>query len=95
MGFMRRIRPRSKKVIDPGRDPVPIPAYYGPDMTKRLPEKVLRLIFEEVCPHAADDTYESCEFSILPDGCMLCDLRDLACCIQVCQAWKPVATDVL
>jgi hypothetical protein len=95
MGFMRRMRPRSKKVIDPGRDPVPIPAYFGPDMTKLLPEKVLRLIFEQVCPHATDNTYESSEFSVSPDGCMLCDLRDLACCIQVCKEWKPVAIDVL
>ncbi|CAK7226250.1 hypothetical protein SCUCBS95973_006137 [Sporothrix curviconia] len=56
-----------------------------------LPETVLARIFSFVCPHSQDRTYEKCEDSSLGEGCMLCDMRDLAHCVQVCRRWRPVA----
>ncbi|CAK7236295.1 hypothetical protein SBRCBS47491_009589 [Sporothrix bragantina] len=55
-----------------------------------LPETVLARIFSFVCPHSQDRTYEKCEDSSLGEGCMLCDMRDLAHCVQVCRRWRPV-----
>ena len=60
-----------------------------------LPEGVLERIFTFVCPQTKDDTYETCEQSALPDACMLCNLRDLAHCVQVCKQWKPVVRKLL
>ncbi|CAK7271173.1 hypothetical protein SEPCBS57363_004482 [Sporothrix epigloea] len=60
-----------------------------------LPETVLARIFSFVCPHSQDRTYDNCEDSGLNEGCMLCDLRDLAHCVQVCRQWQPVARKTL
>ncbi|MCJ1310389.1 hypothetical protein MMC25_004053 [Agyrium rufum] len=58
----------------------------------RLPIRVLDAIFSAVCPHAADETYLTAEDSIFDDnGCMLCDMRDLAQCARVCRQWGIVA----
>ncbi|KAK5111352.1 hypothetical protein LTR62_005192 [Meristemomyces frigidus] len=59
----------------------------GRDYTQRLPERVLDLIFAYTCPHSCDLSYDSSERSQIGDGCMLCDLRDLARCAQVCRKW--------
>lgn len=67
----------------------------GRDFTTRLPEKVLANIFSYICPHTQDYTYDSCEESQIGDGCMLCDLRDLAHCAQTCRKWYAVGQQQL
>ncbi|RAK73806.1 F-box domain protein [Aspergillus fijiensis CBS 313.89] len=57
------------------------------DLTKSLPRPILHRIFAAVCPHTVDDSYETSEESMTEDGCMLCDMRDLAHCALVCQRW--------
>jgi hypothetical protein len=52
-----------------------------------LPPAILSRIFAFVCPHATDESYESCDLSYTEGSCMLCDLRDLAHCVQTCRAW--------
>ncbi|OWP05350.1 hypothetical protein B2J93_8092 [Marssonina coronariae] len=61
----------------------------------KLDRHVLERIFAFVCPHAMDETYESCEDSAAEDACMLCDLRDLAHCAQVSRKWRAAAVNVL
>ncbi|KAG9197918.1 hypothetical protein G6514_000700 [Epicoccum nigrum] len=68
--------------------------YHGPDQTTRLPEKVLRRIFEEVCPHSTDDTLDGSEDSG-NDGCMSCDTRDLAHCALTRRSWYGIAAGLL
>jgi F-box-like len=65
------------------------------DVTKKLSPPILELIFNLVCPHTQDDSYESCEQSATEDACMLCDLRDLAHCAQVCRRWRKLGANVL
>lgn len=60
-----------------------------------LPAPVLRRLFSFICPHAGDETYEACEQSLIEDGCMLCDLRDLSHCAQACKSWRRTAIGVL
>lgn len=69
--------------------------YTGPDCTARLPAAVLANILTYVCPHAADRTYAPCESSQVGDGCMLCDLRELAHCAALCRRWRAVAESLL
>ena len=61
----------------------------------RLPAPLLERVFAFVCPHARDETYETCELSAVEDTCMLCDLRDLAHCAQVSRRWRKLAANVL
>ncbi|CZT50815.1 related to F-box domain protein [Rhynchosporium secalis] len=61
----------------------------------KLPDPILERIFAFVCPHARDETYESCEDSAAEDTCMLCDLRDLSHCAQVSRKWRAAAVKVL
>lgn len=65
------------------------------DPTKVLPQQVLSRIFFHVCPHALDESYNSSEESITEDGCMLCDMRDLACCALVSKKWSAPARNLL
>ncbi|KAJ9148428.1 F-box domain-containing protein [Pleurostoma richardsiae] len=60
-----------------------------------LPDAALERIFAFVCPHTQDETYETQEQSSIEDACMLCDLRDLAHCVQVCRKWRAAAVRVL
>lgn len=60
-----------------------------------LPPDVLERIFVFVCPHARDESYETCEGSTSESGCMLCDLRDLAHCAQVSRSWRPSGVKIL
>lgn len=60
-----------------------------------LPPHVLDKIFAFVCPHAVDESYQSCEESGCEDACMLCDLRDLAHCVAVCTKWRAEAIKLL
>ena len=60
----------------------------GPNPTAKLPVKLLSEILSYVCPHTQDDTYDTCEDSMLDGGgCMLCDMRDLAHCGIVSRQW--------
>jgi hypothetical protein len=65
------------------------------DYTKRLPPDVLTNIFAHVCPHALDDSLNSSEESMTEDGCMLCDMRDLAHCSLVSRRWYSVSHQLL
>lgn len=47
---------------------------------------MLARILTLVCPHAVDTSFDTSEES-MTDGCMLCDMRDLAHCAQVCKRW--------
>ncbi|KAF2179867.1 F-box domain-containing protein [Zopfia rhizophila CBS 207.26] len=98
MGFMKRFRSRNKlkdKEKKQFRDDVRCaPAYYGPDCTARLNDKILRCIFEFVCLHSTDESYDASEHSEI-DGCMLCDMRDLAHCALVKRQWYGAAAGQL
>lgn len=72
--------------------PLPIPRH---DLTKELPDNVLTRIFTFVCPHAVDNSYENSEESMTENGCMLCDMRDLAYCALVCKRWYYAARALL
>jgi hypothetical protein len=61
----------------------------------KLPAPLLERIFSFICPHANDETYETCEQSAVEDSCMLCDLRDLAHCAQTSRRWRKLASNVL
>ena len=65
----------------------------GPGST--LPAELLNRIFTFVCPHSQDEAYTTLEDSTIEDGCMLCDMRDLAQCSLVCRHWKKVAQKLL
>ncbi|KAM0246622.1 hypothetical protein ACHAQJ_010146 [Trichoderma viride] len=67
------------------------PSVRSSQLVSILPANVLERIFAFVCPHARDKTYDACEESGNDDGCMLCDLRDLAHCSQVNRAWHEAA----
>ncbi|KAK4241279.1 hypothetical protein C8A03DRAFT_41334 [Achaetomium macrosporum] len=61
----------------------------------QLPTAILERIFAFVCPHSRDESYDTCEQSSVEDGCMLCDLRDLAHCVAACRRWKGEAVKLL
>lgn len=98
MGFFKRFaRKKSKPTnVAPRMDyqSSDTYVYHGPDQTQRLPENVLRRIFEEVCPHSADETLDGSEESG-NDGCMSCDMRDLAHCALTRRQWYGVAAGLL
>ncbi|KAG6254581.1 hypothetical protein E4U24_007459 [Claviceps purpurea] len=70
------------------------PSRFSAQLLAALPPRVLARIFTFVCPHALDESYETCEESA-EKGCMLCDLRDLSRCVQVNRAWREVAVQIL
>jgi hypothetical protein len=73
----------------------PRPTRASTAVLARFPETVFRRIFAFVCPHSRDESYATCEQSAVEDGCMLCDLRDLARCVAVCRRWKTEAVKLL
>lgn len=94
MGFLKHLRSKSRLKDDAGSSQAPRkfnPARFGRDFTQRLSEDLLSRVFAEVCPHSQDRSYEPSERSAVGDGCMLCDLRDLAKVAQVCRRWYDVA----
>lgn len=99
MAFFRRFRRHKspkKSASQPRTDfysPATYP-YHGPDQTPRLPDKILRRIFDQVCPHSADETLDGSEDSG-HDGCMSCDMRDLAHCALTKRQWYGVAAGLL
>lgn len=99
MGFMKRFRrqksPKNKDLAAFQRHDQYAPAaYHGPDCTRRLDDKILRRIFEFVCPHSADESLVCSEESG-NDGCMTCDMRDLAHCALAKRQWYGVAAGLL
>ncbi|KAF2276491.1 uncharacterized protein EI97DRAFT_450308 [Westerdykella ornata] len=98
MGFMRRLlrqkSPKRKEVRTRDDYHAFQSTYNGPDCTARLDDKILRRIFEEVCPHAMDESFDSSEESG-NDGCMTCDMRDLAHCALTKRQWYSVAAGLL
>lgn len=102
MGLLKHFRSKSRLKDDTPRSApkyksysAPSAHYYGPNLTARLPDNVVENIFTYVCPHTADTSYEPSERSQIGDGCMLCDLRDLARCAQVCRKWYSTAQKLL
>ncbi|KAI9846348.1 MAG: hypothetical protein M1837_004201 [Sclerophora amabilis] len=95
MKFLKHIRSKSKlKESDSQSTDYPPPAYSGPSKYShslaahpQLPNNILETIFAFVCPHTEDESREPPEKSMVADGCMLCDLRDLAQCAPVCRKW--------
>lgn len=71
------------------------PTYESAQLVAQLPSNVLQRIFAFVCPHACDESYETCEESASDQGCMLCDLRDLAHCVRTSKQWRRNAVPVL
>lgn len=71
------------------------PSQFSARLLDHLPPGVLERIFAFVCPHAHDETYETCEESANDRGCMLCDLRDLSHCARVSRTWRRSAVKVL
>lgn len=65
------------------------------DLTKFLPLRVISNILAHVCPHTQDESYGSSEESMTLDGCMLCDMRDLAHCALACKRWHDLAQNLL
>ncbi|OAA40348.1 F-box domain protein [Metarhizium rileyi] len=83
---------RPLAALDSLRSP---PSRFSARILATLPSTILKRIFTFVCPHAIDESYESCEESAKDEGCMLCDVRDLSHCTQVNRAWRPTAIQVL
>ncbi|KAH6850771.1 hypothetical protein B0I37DRAFT_414151 [Chaetomium sp. MPI-CAGE-AT-0009] len=75
--------------------PQPMPTRASATLLSNLPVAILERIFTFVCPHSRDESYATCEQSSVEDGCMLCDLRDLAHCAAVCRRWKGEAIKLL
>ncbi len=110
MGFFKHIRSKSKqqqqqRQQQQGHDPYGHGFYndghartssrgYPFNLAARLPTAVLDEIFRYVCPHVEDRSYMTAEESVV-DGCMLCDMRDLAHCALVCRRWNEVALTLL
>ncbi|KAG9250851.1 uncharacterized protein F5Z01DRAFT_628568 [Emericellopsis atlantica] len=71
------------------------PTHHSSQLVADLPSRVLQRIFAFVCPHACDESYETCEDSASDAACMLCDLRDLAHCTRVSKSWRRNAVPVM
>ncbi|TKX26777.1 hypothetical protein C1H76_0931 [Elsinoe australis] len=105
MGFLKHLRSKSRiKSQDHGNEYYQSPPqqYYqsagqghGHDYTSQLCDDVLQRILEYVCPHTTDLTCVSSEDSAVGDGCMLCDMRDLARSAQVNRRWYKASQGLL
>ena len=99
MGFLRHIRSRTKVKSSAADAQIygqyDQAAYRSARPAPEVPAKVLRLLFTYVCPHKEDEAYTTLEDSMIGDGCMLCDMRDLAHCALVSRSWARVAQDLL
>ncbi|TVY47815.1 hypothetical protein LOCC1_G003935 [Lachnellula occidentalis] len=99
MKWFKRKKTRSLEVQEIpkslARYRTPQPSPRSAEVIAQLPGPILERIFSFICPHAQDETYDSCEQSAVEDTCMLCDLRDLCHCAQVSRWWRKHATNVL
>ena len=66
-----------------------------PHPSARFSTTLLHELFSYVCPHSQDDSYTSCEESMIDGGCMLCDMRDLSQCALVNRQWSEAAQNLL
>lgn len=71
------------------------PQWRGSRIAAQLPARILAIIFSYVCPHVRDESYMTLEESMTENACMLCDMRDLACCAVVNVSWAKVAQRLL
>ncbi|KAH0560060.1 hypothetical protein GP486_003425 [Trichoglossum hirsutum] len=101
MGFLKQIRSRSRSRIKDTRDQAYDrgsgatgyrESHGARDVGSKLPLPVLDRIFSYVCPHTQDESFLPLEDSMNEDGCMLCDMRDLAQASLVCSRWNESAT---
>lgn len=86
MGLLDKLKARPRRSAGATELQTPPRSAPGRDYTRKLPRPVLAYIFVLVCPHCVDESYETSEES-MTDGCMLCDMRDLAHSAQVCKRW--------
>ena len=61
----------------------------------KLPARVLGEILAYICPHTQDEEYTTSEQSMIEDGCMLCDMRDLAQCALTSRQWAEATQNLL
>lgn len=98
MGLLKHFRSKSRLVK---RDPVekfdllPPKRNYISILDQEALRPILYNIFTFVCPHAVDERYKPIEECIIGNGCMLCDLRDLAHCASVKRGWSGIAMFML
>jgi hypothetical protein len=99
MGLLNHFRSRSKVTAEEeklnGHYNYTVLPVAGADYTAKLPPKVLKRIFEFVCPHTLDKSYEPQENVNVGETCMLCGLRDLAHCAAVRRSWYHPAQELL
>lgn len=103
MGFLKHIRSRSRLKSAHDNKTFPhyatvkesTPGWKSPNPTAHFTAALLEELLSWVCPHARDDTYESCEDSMVDGGCMLCDMRDLSQCALVNRQWSAAAENLL
>jgi hypothetical protein len=101
MGFLDRLKKGSKSkgqhspeaAVYESRDKSYFELQRAPPVP--LPPKVLRLIFQYVCPHTLDESYETLENSMPLDACALCDAGHLNNCALVCRKWSESAQKIL
>ncbi|SPN97597.1 related to F-box domain protein [Cephalotrichum gorgonifer] len=93
-------RPSNSSFQEPQFSPqwtgyLPPPTYHSARLLSYLPPSALERIFAFTSPQSLDESYETCEKSFVENACMLCDLRDLAHCAQVCKKWRDSARKLL
>lgn len=91
--FRRKSKPREK--LDRREDVWGSPVDPRLDFTARLPAPVLERIFQFVCPHSTDYSFDPNENVALEQSCRCCDLQDLARCARVRRSWVSPARAVL
>jgi len=95
MGLLNHFRSRSRLTAESARVDYSVQPVVGRDYIARLPPKLVQYVFEFVCPHSVDKGYDVSEKADVGDGCMLCDLRDLAHCAAVRSSWYRLAQQLL
>jgi hypothetical protein len=95
MGLLKQFRSRSRLVAESARIDYSVQPVTGRDYIARLPPRLVQVIFEFACPHTLDKGYDVSEKADVGDGCMLCDLRDLAHCAAVRRSWYRLAQQQL
>ena len=66
-----------------------------PNAPSQLSIRILERILTYICPHTQDESYSTSEESMIEDGCMLCDMRDLAHCALVSRSWAEATKNIL
>jgi hypothetical protein len=95
MGLLNHFRSRSKLAAESARTDYSVQPVAGRDYISKLSPRLLQYLFGFVCPHTLDKGYHVSEKAEVGDGCMLCDLRDLAHCAAVRSSWYRLAQQQL